>query len=94
MGGVGCDNMTVIIACFLHNNSYLDLSIKCAQPLVPISTHSQTPDQMIATPLSSTDSSDAMPTSPTDSTSPTDPTESTSSTSLVNKSKSIHALAK
>ena len=30
MGGVGCDNMTVIIVCLLHGQSYNELSSKCA----------------------------------------------------------------
>ena len=29
MGGVGCDNMTVILACFLHGKTYTHLSERC-----------------------------------------------------------------
>ena len=32
MGGVGCDNMTVIIVCLLQGQSYSELSRKCAYP--------------------------------------------------------------
>lgn len=32
MGGVGCDNMTVIIVCLLQGQSYSELSRKCARP--------------------------------------------------------------
>ena len=31
MGGLGCDNMTVIIVCFLHNETYSELVRKCCQ---------------------------------------------------------------
>ena len=31
MGGLGCDNMTVILVCFLHGKSYEDLAIKCSK---------------------------------------------------------------
>ncbi|RWS21671.1 putative protein phosphatase 2C T23F11.1-like protein, partial [Leptotrombidium deliense] len=30
MGGLGCDNMTVILVCFLHGKSYEDLSLRCS----------------------------------------------------------------
>ncbi|XP_026680909.1 probable protein phosphatase 2C T23F11.1 [Diaphorina citri] len=30
MGGLGCDNMTVVIVCFLHGNPYSSLVNKCA----------------------------------------------------------------
>merc|ERR1711963_795464 len=30
MGGLGCDNMTVILVCFLHNESYTKLVERCA----------------------------------------------------------------
>jgi len=29
MGGLGCDNMTVVIVCFLHNEPYDRLTEKC-----------------------------------------------------------------
>lgn len=29
MGGLGCDNMTVVIVCFLHGESYEKLAEKC-----------------------------------------------------------------
>lgn len=32
MGGLGCDNMTVIIVCFLHGGTYQDLMERCARP--------------------------------------------------------------
>jgi len=31
MGGLGCDNMTVVLVCFLHNNPYQRLVDKCCQ---------------------------------------------------------------
>lgn len=33
MGGLGCDNMTVILVCLLNGNSYEDLAKKCARPV-------------------------------------------------------------
>jgi len=30
MGGLGCDNMTVVLVCFLHGKSYEELSAHCA----------------------------------------------------------------
>lgn len=32
MGGLGCDNMTVVLVCFLHGSTYADLARKCARP--------------------------------------------------------------
>lgn len=32
MGGLGCDNMTVIIIAFLHGKTYDALCAKCASP--------------------------------------------------------------
>lgn len=32
MGGLGCDNMTVCIVCFLHGKPYEDLIRRCSQP--------------------------------------------------------------
>jgi protein phosphatase 2C family protein 2/3 len=32
MGGLGCDNMTVIIVCFLMGGSYDDLVKRCSRP--------------------------------------------------------------
>lgn len=34
MGGLGCDNMTVIIACLLQGSTYSDLASKCAEKSV------------------------------------------------------------
>lgn len=31
MGGVGCDNMTVILTCFLHGASYAELAERCSK---------------------------------------------------------------
>ncbi|KAL3880960.1 hypothetical protein ACJMK2_033162 [Sinanodonta woodiana] len=31
MGGLGCDNMTVVIVCFLHGGTYEDLIRRCSQ---------------------------------------------------------------
>lgn len=30
MGGLGCDNMTVVLICFLHGGTYEELAAKCA----------------------------------------------------------------
>uniref|UniRef100_A0A5S6QRU2 protein-serine/threonine phosphatase n=1 Tax=Trichuris muris TaxID=70415 RepID=A0A5S6QRU2_TRIMR len=35
MGGLGCDNMTVILVCLIQNRSYKGLAAKCAQPRPP-----------------------------------------------------------
>ena len=32
MGGLGCDNMTVVLVCFLHGGSYHELAEKCSRP--------------------------------------------------------------
>ena len=32
MGGLGCDNMTVVLVCMLQGASYADLAERCAQP--------------------------------------------------------------
>jgi len=32
MGGLGCDNMTVVLICLLHGKNYEDLADKCAIP--------------------------------------------------------------
>ena len=32
MGGLGCDNMTVIIVCFLQGGTYEELCEKCSRP--------------------------------------------------------------
>ena len=31
MGGLGCDNMTVTLVCFLHGHPYDDLVRRCSQ---------------------------------------------------------------
>lgn len=33
MGGLGCDNMTVVLVCLLNEQSYDDLAAKCALPV-------------------------------------------------------------
>ena len=33
MGGLGCDNMTVVLVCFLHNQPYQTLIDKCSSLL-------------------------------------------------------------
>lgn len=54
MGGVGCDNMTVILACFLQRDSYRELAQRCSRnhfqipksPYAPFpSLHSTLPDR-------------------------------------------------
>ncbi|XP_033646346.1 probable protein phosphatase 2C T23F11.1 [Asterias rubens] len=32
MGGLGCDNMTVVLVCLLQGGTYADLAARCAQP--------------------------------------------------------------
>lgn len=32
MGGLGCDNMTVLLVCFLHGADYTQLADKCRRP--------------------------------------------------------------
>lgn len=32
MGGLGCDNMTVILVCLLCGQSYDDFCLKCSRP--------------------------------------------------------------
>ena len=32
MGGLGCDNMTVVLVCFLRGNTYEDLANQCSRP--------------------------------------------------------------
>lgn len=32
MGGLGCDNMTVVIICFLHGKPYSELVTRCGVP--------------------------------------------------------------
>lgn len=34
MGGLGCDNMTVCLVCFLHGKPYEDLIRRCSQPSI------------------------------------------------------------
>ena len=45
MGGLGCDNMTVILICFLHGGTYEQLSSRCNRNLnpVPPSPHPSSP---------------------------------------------------
>lgn len=33
MGGLGCDNMTVLLVCFLNGESYENLAARCARDL-------------------------------------------------------------
>lgn len=33
MGGLGCDNMTVVLVCFLNGRSFDHLSAKCSRPI-------------------------------------------------------------
>lgn len=37
MGGLGCDNMTVVLVCFLHGESYEKLAEKCKLEALPLS---------------------------------------------------------
>lgn len=39
MGGLGCDNMTAILVCFLHEKSYEDLAERCSR--IPQTTQSE-----------------------------------------------------
>lgn len=40
MGGLGCDNMTVVIVCFLGDRTWKELQIQCSKPLVAESNSS------------------------------------------------------
>lgn len=35
MGGLGCDNMTVVIVCFLGDGTWNDLQIQCSKNAAP-----------------------------------------------------------
>lgn len=37
MGGVGCDNMSVILVCFMHRDSYGDLVYRCSRDFNKVS---------------------------------------------------------
>ncbi|XP_069696174.1 probable protein phosphatase 2C T23F11.1 isoform X1 [Periplaneta americana] len=39
MGGLGCDNMTVVLVCFLHGKPYEELSARCACSDPPDPSH-------------------------------------------------------
>jgi len=45
MGGLGCDNMTVVLVCFLHGGSYHDLAEKCSRPPIHSDNHVSNEDQ-------------------------------------------------
>lgn len=47
MGGLGGDNMTVVLVCFLHGKSYEDLVIRCASSM--LSTKSLSDSQASST---------------------------------------------
>eukprot|EP00794_Sanderia_malayensis_P007483 gene7483-8313_t len=47
MGGLGCDNMTVILVCFLHGRSYDELANKCKKPHHNIHHNSKTEPKII-----------------------------------------------
>jgi protein phosphatase 2C family protein 2/3 len=40
MGGLGCDNMTVLLVCCLHDGDYAQLSDRCSRPKGPPPTDS------------------------------------------------------
>lgn len=35
MGGLGCDNMTVVLICFTNGGTYEELAEKCSRPALP-----------------------------------------------------------
>ncbi|XP_070554054.1 probable protein phosphatase 2C T23F11.1 isoform X2 [Ptychodera flava] len=41
MGGLGCDNMTVVLVCFLQGKSYEELAQKCARPKLASTSSSE-----------------------------------------------------
>lgn len=41
MGGLGCDNMTVVLVCFLNGKPYKELSSKCSKPSVATVRHEE-----------------------------------------------------
>ncbi|XP_077983812.1 putative protein phosphatase 2C T23F11.1 [Glandiceps talaboti] len=45
MGGLGCDNMTVVIVCFLQGQSYEELAQKCARPPIAVSSPMDTTNE-------------------------------------------------
>lgn len=53
MGGLGCDNMTVLLVCCLHDGDYSQLADKCSRPRDPCtSSHAQdSPSHILPSPL-------------------------------------------
>ncbi|KNC32347.1 hypothetical protein FF38_11119, partial [Lucilia cuprina] len=49
MGGLGGDNMTVVLVCFLHNKPYADLVQKCATSTVSANTNTSLPATQTST---------------------------------------------
>lgn len=43
MGGLGGDNMTVVLVCFLHNKPYADLVQRCATSTISANTNTSIP---------------------------------------------------
>ncbi|XP_022257165.1 probable protein phosphatase 2C T23F11.1 isoform X3 [Limulus polyphemus] len=44
MGGLGCDNMTVILVCLLQSGSYEELAAKCQRPTSSLTDGESTPE--------------------------------------------------
>lgn len=42
MGGLGCDNMTILLICFLNGGTYEQLASRCAKPAKPLTTSANT----------------------------------------------------
>lgn len=49
MGGLGGDNMTVVLVCFLHNKPYADLVQRCASSTTTANTNTSQPATQTST---------------------------------------------
>ena len=64
MGGLGCDNMTVILVCFLHEEGYKELARRCFERHVDIKPNQrtvQTYPETVDLPNGAFDSGDSHP---------------------------------
>ncbi|OUC45475.1 protein phosphatase 2C [Trichinella nativa] len=63
MGGLGCDNMTVILVCLLRDKPYEELMKKCIRdrPPTPVRRVDEPSQQFVTPPLSPADSQPVLP---------------------------------
>ncbi|KRY40153.1 putative protein phosphatase 2C T23F11.1 [Trichinella spiralis] len=63
MGGLGCDNMTVILVCLLRDKPYEELMKKCIRdrPPTPVRRADELSQQFVTPPLSPADSQPVLP---------------------------------